>query len=115
MAERQRSAVDAAGAALGALERYSLCVARLVARRVDTELYQRVARDIDEVRHACRELPAAASAWTSLLIAHAELMHGLWQSSRGPAPDLPERLARVQGKVQALQAVCMRVAAPPPH
>ena len=104
---------SSAGTALAALELYLLHVARLAQRPVDAELYQTVAQDIATVRLACRELPQASTAWTGLLIAHAELMHGLWLGSRGQQPDLAGQLERVRENAQRVQAVCMRLAGPP--
>ena len=114
MHEARRSAPQAAGAALAALERYGVHMAQLATRRLDAELYHAVALDIEAVRLCCVDIPGTATAWTGLLIAHAEMIHGLWRASRGEEPDLPGQLARVQEHAGHVQAVCMRLAAPPP-
>ena len=98
---------------LAALERYALHVARLTGRWTDADLYNTVSQDVEAVRLACRPHPDLASAWVSLLIAHAELMHALWQAPGTPseagAADRQRLLARVQAEVRALQAMGMRL------
>lgn len=99
---------------LAALERYASHVAQLTGRWMDAELYHTVSQDVDAVRRGCQGLPGADSAWIALLIAHAELMHALWQASSQPAREgSVERgrlLAKVQGDVAALQGIAMRLA-----
>jgi hypothetical protein len=107
-----QSAPQAVGAVLAALERYRLHVGQLTGPLVNPELYRTVSQDLDEVRRCCQPLPALSSGWIALLIAHAELMHSLWQATRPAGPGKPERsklLARVHENVDALQADCMRL------
>lgn len=101
---------------LAALERYQTHVRRLVANWQDPALYHEVSQDMEQVRRCCRQLSALSDAWVSLLIAHAELMHALWQVSRmGSKVDGEERtrlLAAVDQRVRAAQDICMRMLAP---
>lgn len=96
------------------LERYGLHVGQLTGRWMDTELYHTVALEIDAIRHTCQVLPNLSSPWVALLIAHAELMHALWQASGAPPGSLDtERhrlLARLHEQLRRLQAQCERLA-----
>jgi hypothetical protein len=98
---------------LAAVERYALHVARLTGRWTDADLYNTVSQDVDAIRLACRLHPDLNSAWVSLLISHAELMHALWQAPGAPSEaGCSERgrlLAKVQADVRALQEWGMRL------
>jgi hypothetical protein len=105
------SATAAAHQVLAALEQYRGRVQRLVSHFLDAELYQATSSDLDAVRSACAAVPALSAAWVALLIAHAEFVHGLWQSTRaGDAPTQADRQAlldRVLETSTALQRACM--------
>lgn len=108
---------SAASDTLGALERYHRSVRRLAGDWMDAELYAAVARDIDAVRSACAPVPPLSRWWVELLIAHAEFIQALWQSSR-PQPavtatDRQRLLHKVGDSVQRLQAACMALLPPP--
>ncbi|HEX7891839.1 MAG TPA: hypothetical protein VF522_21005 [Ramlibacter sp.] len=112
-ASRFSSPQEAVSHALAALERYHAHLRKLGAHWMDLELYRRVGDELDEIRQGCREVPELTQAWVELLIAHAELVQNLWQSSRPGAPASAEGrqqlLARVSGHVEALQNKCLRL------
>jgi hypothetical protein len=107
---------QAAGATLAALERYQSRLRQLVAHWMDMELYRTVSDDLEQVRHCCRRLPQLSAGWVGLLIAHAELAHALWDSSRAgsqvTAAERQRLLAQAEGRVHALQALCMELLSP---
>ena len=106
----------AASHTLGALERYHRGVRRLADDWLDMELYGAVARDIDAVRNGCAQVQPLSRSWVELLIAHAEFIQALWQSSRPQSPVTPadrQRLLRkVSDSVDGLQAACMALVSP---
>ena len=109
------SVPPAADALLAALERYALHVTQLTGRWSDAQLYHAVSEDVEAVRQGCHILPGLATAWITLLIAHAELMHALWQAGSQPgeagAAERRRLLAKVQEDVRSVQAAAMRLAA----
>jgi hypothetical protein len=116
MAGAVPSPSQAATETLAALESYQSNVRRLVDSWTDLRLYQAVSHDLEAVRRCCQQLPAFSSAWVALLIAHAELAHGLWDSSRtGSRVTADERqrlLALAEQRVQALHTLCKEFVAP---
>lgn len=110
------SDAQAASDTLAALERYRLHVTKLTARWMDAELYHTVSLELDKVRHCCHALPQLSGAWVALLIAHAELVAGLWQTSDRPAVERQSDHQRLLGHLlecgDALQAQCMKLLAP---
>lgn len=113
----------AASKALAALERYEPDARKLAGSWLDAELYSRVAQEIEDVRRCCASLPLVSAQWTTLLIAHAELVHCLWRSTRPEsstdATDRRLHLERVIACSHGLRDACRRVAtggrqAPPP-
>lgn len=106
--------VPPANALLAALERYALHATQLTARWMDAQLYSTVSEDMEAIRRACQAQPGLGAAWVSLLIAHAELMHALWQAPATPrdagAADRERLLARVQDEVRTLRAAGLRLA-----
>lgn len=104
----------AADALLAALERYAQHVTQLTARWSDAQLYHAVSEDVEAVRQGCNGLPGLDTAWVTLLIAHAELMHALWQAGSSPGETGVAQRRRLLGKVQedvrALQGAAMRLA-----
>jgi hypothetical protein len=108
------SVPEAARDLLAVLERYGLHVGKLTGRWMDAELYHTVSVDLDAIRHACQRMPGLSSPWIGLLIAHAELMHELWQASSAPAGSpMTERhrlLAKLHEQLRLLQAQCTKLA-----
>jgi hypothetical protein len=104
---------QAAGATLAALERYQLHVRRLVASRLDTDLYRSVSDDVEEVRRNCRKLPRLTGPWVALLIAHAELIDGLWRSAREGSTvtdaERRELLAQAIERAAGVASACMEL------
>jgi hypothetical protein len=111
------SVPQAARDLLAVLERYGLHVGQLTGRWMDAELYHTVSLEIDAIRHGCQRLPGLSSPWIALLIAHAELMHALWQaSSAPPGSPMTERhrlLAKLHGQLRQLEEQCMTLAGGP--
>lgn len=105
------STTAAAHQALAALEQYQARVKRLVSHFLDADLYQATSSDLDAVRAACAAVPTLSAAWVALLIAHAEFVHGLWQSTRTANPsteaDRQALLDHVLETTAALQRACM--------
>ena len=104
---------QAASDTLAALERYRLHVTKLTARWMDADLYHTVALDLEAVRRCCHGLPRLSGAWVALLIAHAELVAGLWHLSDRPATerraDHERLMQRLLQSADALQEQCMRL------
>jgi hypothetical protein len=111
MSASPNSAAQAAAETLAALDRYQLHVSQLAGRWLDAELYRTVSADLEAVRRCCQQLPALSAGWVSLLIAHAELMHALWQASKSNAksgqPERQRLLDQVQERVRAIHTACM--------
>lgn len=107
---------QAAGDTLAALERYQSHLRQLVTRWMDMELYRTVSADLEQVRHCCQQMPQLSAGWVGLLIAHAELAHALWDSSRAgskvTAPERQRLLAQAEARIHALQALCMDLLSP---
>lgn len=101
----------AANRALAALERYPRLVARLGTDWRDPALYHPAARALDEIGHACRGVDEVSGPWVALLIAHAEFVHVLWQSSRPEsgvsAEDRHRLLGHALAAAAALRERCM--------
>jgi hypothetical protein len=83
---------QAAGETLAALERYQSHLRQLVAHWM------------------------VSGGWVGLLIAHAELAHALWDSSRAgskvTAQERQRLLTQAEGRIQVLQALCMDLLSP---
>lgn len=105
------STAAAARQVLEAVQQYQGRVRRLVSHFLDAELYHATSGDLEAVRNACAAVPALSAAWVALLIAHAEFVHGLWQSTRPGNPpsaaDRQELLDQVLETAAALQRACM--------
>jgi hypothetical protein len=103
----------AASHTLAALERYQAQVRRLAGDWMDMELYGVVGRHVEDVRQGCLHIQPLSRPWVELLIAHAELVQALWQSSRpGSGVDAAARqrqLSKVMDAVQGLQHACMQL------
>lgn len=106
------SSRDAASHALGALERYRVRVRRLAANWRDLDLYRAVGDDLEQVRAGCVAVPALSAGWVGLLIAHAELIQCLWESSVRPRTAASERerlLQKVESQAGVLELACMKL------
>lgn len=113
-----------ANAALAILERYRRDVRALATAFLDVELYHRVQGDVDQLRHACADLPQVSLQWVEVLISHAELLHCLWTSGEPDSPvGAEERQVKLQRHLQRVDSLmlgCLRLAregpadAPPP-
>ena len=113
MPETPHSPSEAASEALAAVERYRRYVRQLCTHWTDADLYHLASQELEQVRRSCRGAPALSGRWVAVLIAHAELMHALWQAP-GTPPDsgrpLRERLlGRLDESLAALQAACMKL------
>lgn len=101
---------QAAGDTLAAVERYQQHVRKLVDNWMDMELYHAVSGDVEQVRRCCQRLAPLSGPWVALLIAHAELVHGLWRSSQAGSTvtdaQRQKLLAVVDTRVQELRAAC---------
>jgi hypothetical protein len=116
MPETPHSPSKAASDALAAVERYRRHVRRLCTHWMDLELYHLVSHELEEVRRSCQQVPVLSGPWVAVLIAHAELMHALWQASGTPAasgqPTRERLLARVEQSLAGLEAACIKLAGP---
>lgn len=91
---------------LARAEAYEADVTRLVAGRLDLDLYQRASGHMDEMRLYAASLPQLAAAWVEVMIRHFELTHGLWRQGQGSAEVLHGPLAQLLGAVHRLQEQC---------
>jgi hypothetical protein len=96
------------------VEQYEEHVRRLVANRADLQLHARVADELDQIRRHCAGVPELSMPWVMLLIAHAELVHSLWQGRTAGAPagaDREHRLQNVVAPAPQLRRSCLKLAA----
>jgi len=70
---------------IAAVESYEREFERLLASWPDMEQYRAVSEGIDAVRLYAAALPSLSVQFVALLIAHAELVHALWQQTQGKA------------------------------
>jgi hypothetical protein len=115
MSASASAAVDAVAFQLSAaLEKYGHDAEKLIRDWPDMDLYREVSTQIDGLRMYSSALPHARVQWVELLIAHAELVHGLWRCEYGaPASGQREQLAQLRERhadcVAALRSRCLRV------
>jgi hypothetical protein len=102
-------AVDAAAFQLaGKLEAYERDVDAMVDTWLDPDLYRRVREDVEELRRLGTAFPAFSVQWVELLIAHAELVHGLWREKfEHDGAFLFEARERHRFCMQALRQRCL--------
>jgi hypothetical protein len=102
----------AANRTLVALELYAHDARKLAGSWRDLELHARVSRELDDLRHCCHDLPTVSVQWIALLIAHAELMHCLWRTTRPEsgttAMHRQLHLERLIVCAQSLRTACVR-------
>lgn len=91
-----------------ALDEYERDVARLVRGPLDLVLYDRVSRQMDQMRQYAAALPPLSVAWVEVMIRHFELMHGLWRLQGGepPGSGLASLHARLRAAVRHLSGEC---------
>jgi hypothetical protein len=98
------------------LERYEMQVRKLIASCGDMQLYTSVAEEMEEIRRCCVGRPELSLPWVMLLIAHAELVHRLWDGARAASTvtwaDRQRQLEKVIIPVQELKLCCLRLARP---
>lgn len=115
MSASQAPALDAVALQLArALEDYEAATAAMVAAWPDMELYRSVSGQVERIRMYSGALPALSVQWVELLIAHAELVHLLWQTQYGKAAtdsaQVTVRRERHSGCVRALRSRCLSLA-----
>lgn len=90
MSAREFPAIDATAFQLAALlEQYEQDVEQLTSTWLDAALYERVCRELGDMRLLCAGLPLLSVPWVNLLISHAELMHCLWRGAPGGGASSP--------------------------
>jgi hypothetical protein len=93
-----------------ALDAYEQDVELLVHGPLDLEMYQRVSRQMDQMRQYAAALPTVSVAWVEVLIRHFELTQGLWSIQAGKdAADLPRLQSRLQDAVRRLSNHCTQL------
>lgn len=114
MSASQASAIDAVALQLSAaLDKYDADTAAMVAGWPDMELYRSVSGQVERIRMYSAALPATSVLWVELLIAHAELVHLLWQTQYGSKPtdaaQIAARRDRHSDCVLALRNRCLEL------
>lgn len=114
MSASQAPALDAIALQLAAaLHSYDRDAAAMVARWPDMELYRSVGKQVEKIRMYSSSLPAAGVQWVELLIAHAELLHLLWQLPSGGAAGERAQVSALRERhadcVLALRQRCLRL------
>lgn len=114
MSASQAPALDAIALQLAAaLDPYDRDAAAMVAGWPDMDLYRSVGEQVEKIRMYSNALPAAGVQWVELLIAHAELMHLLWQGQSGGTADglaqVAARRDRHAACVLALRHRCLQL------
>ena len=109
MSAREFPPDDATAFRLAALlEQYEQDVEELPFPCLDAAFYQRVSRELGEMRVLCAGLPLLSVPWVHLRISHAELVHGLWSASAsGEDSDHERRKAHHQAAIRALRQKCL--------
>jgi hypothetical protein len=98
---------------VGALEKYEADVVAMTDSWQDFELYNTVSTQLDQIRMYSSALPEVRVQWVELLIAHAELIHGMWRAQYGRQADPAEKTITVRdhhaAAVAALRNRCQRL------
>ena len=124
MSASESHALDAIAFQLvAALDAYERDVGRMLSAWPDPELYRTVSEQVDQIRMYSSALPETRVQWVEVLIAHAELVHGLWRAQGdGPGEEARARMAAVRERhaaaVAALRQRCLRALkeqGPPPR
>jgi hypothetical protein len=119
MSAFEAPALDAVAFQLAAaLDQYEQDVLRMMDAWVDIELYGEVSTQVEKIRMYSSSLPEVRVQWVELLIAHAELVHGLWRTHSARTGDARESLEEVQARhahaIAALRDRCLRLVTAPP-
>ena len=101
---------------VGALDQYDADVAAMLEAWPRYESYHALSGQIEQIRMYSSALSEARVQWVELLISHAELVHVLWRSQYGRAPDKSrEQVASMRERhhdsVLALRGRCIRLIA----
>lgn len=85
----------------------------MVARWLEPELYQKVARDMDLMRLYAATLAAVSVPWVELLIRHFEATHGLWRLQKGELSwqEVEQLHENLKAAVQRLRQRCLQLLA----
>mgnify|MGYP001627241169 CR=1 FL=1 len=96
-----------------ALDRYEQDVEDLVRAWPDAERYRRVTESMERVRACSALLPRLSVRCVELLIAHAELMQGLWDSreARQPTEAVWPAVEQHRSCIFALREACLTIMA----
>jgi hypothetical protein len=114
MSASEAPAFDAIAIQLAAaLEQYEQGVSEMIDTWLDTDRYQEVSQQIEDIRMLSAAMPSLSIHWVELLIAHAELVHSLWRLRfQDIGPDrlkLEEVRTRHAHCVTLLRSRCLRV------
>lgn len=103
------SALDTVAMQLAvALDQYEDDVAAMADTWLDLDRYRQVSVEIEEIRALCSTLPQLSAPWAELLIAHAELIHGLWRLQFEHAAPAATGLAALRERHSASLAALRR-------
>lgn len=96
-----------------ALDRYEQDVEDLVRSWPDPQRYRRVTDAMEQVRTASAPLPRLSVSFIELLIAHAELAQGLWNSrdDQQPVESVWPAMEQHRGAVFRLREACLTIMA----
>ncbi|HEY8357619.1 MAG TPA: hypothetical protein VIL30_09180 [Ramlibacter sp.] len=115
MSASHTPALDAVTFQLAAtLDRYELEFDALVRNWPEMEMYTVVSARVDELRMYSAALPELSMQYVSLLIAHAELVHGLWKTGSGggyPPEALAEAREEHRAAIAEMRRRCLRLLA----
>src|SRR3954464_11635331 len=114
MSASEAPAFDAIAIQLAAaLEQYEQGVSEMIDTWLDTDRYQEVSQQIEDIRMLSAAMPSLSIHWVELLIAHAELVHSLWrlrfQDGGAQREKLDEVRARHADCVASLRGRCIRL------
>jgi hypothetical protein len=114
MSAFEASALDAVAFQLAAgLDQYDADVLRMMDAWIDIELYREVSEQIEKIRMYSSALPEVRVQWVELLIAHAELVHGLWRThgarGGGTSESLDDLRQRHAQAIAALRERSLRI------
>ncbi|MGV3571369.1 MAG: hypothetical protein ACO1PB_12280 [Ramlibacter sp.] len=115
MSASSAPALDAIAFQLAAaLDRYELEFDALARHWPEMEQYAGVSGRMDELRVYSASLPDLSVQYVSLLIAHAELVHGLWKTQTAggyPAESLAGAREEHRAAIAELRRKCLRLLA----
>ena len=112
MSESRSQALAAIAFQLAAtLHAYEETAGHLVAAPLDLDLYQRVLRQMHEMRMYSASLPSVGVAWVELMIRHSELTQGIWRAQQEgvQAAGLQQVHAQLREAVAHLAGQCRQL------